>query len=160
MPITYEPIATTTLGSTAASITFSTISGAYTDLVLVMNIRTDADRDIAVRFNGDTGTNYSRTFVYGDGSTALSGRAANQAGFLFSYSTTTQNVSVHSFMNYSNSTTYKTAIGRYGPTNLASAATVGIWRNTNAITSMEIFCWSAGTFSTGSTFTLYGIASA
>jgi hypothetical protein len=34
MAITYSPIATTTLGTAAASVTFSTISGAYTDLVL------------------------------------------------------------------------------------------------------------------------------
>jgi hypothetical protein len=37
MAITYEPIATTTLGTAAASVTFSSISGAYTDLVLVCN---------------------------------------------------------------------------------------------------------------------------
>jgi hypothetical protein len=35
MAITYEPIATTTLGSAAADVTFTSISGTYTDLVLV-----------------------------------------------------------------------------------------------------------------------------
>jgi len=37
MPITYEPIATTTLSSAQSSVTFSSISGSYTDLVLVFS---------------------------------------------------------------------------------------------------------------------------
>jgi hypothetical protein len=41
MAITYEPIATTTLGTALqTSVTFSTISGSYTDLVLIANITT------------------------------------------------------------------------------------------------------------------------
>lgn len=160
MAITYEPISTTTLSSAAASVTFSSISGSYTDLVLIMNKRTDASRDIYVRFNGDTGSNYSRTYVYGNGSSAASGRDTNYGSFLLDYSTTVQSVSIHSFMNYSNSTTFKTVIGRYGPSDLAAIGVVGLWRNTNAITSMEIGCWSAGTLSSGSTFSLYGIKSA
>jgi hypothetical protein len=60
MAITYEPIATTTLGTAEASVTFSTISGAYTDLVLVIE-GTFANywfwqvADILMQFNGDTG---------------------------------------------------------------------------------------------------------
>ena len=38
MATTYEPIATTTLGSAAASITFSSIAGTYTDLRLVLSL--------------------------------------------------------------------------------------------------------------------------
>jgi hypothetical protein len=37
-------------------------------------------------------------------------------------------------------------------------ASVGLWRNTAAITSITIT--NAGTYQIGSTFTLYGIASA
>jgi len=43
MAITYEPIATTTLSTATATVTFSSISGSYTDLVLVANGRTSAD---------------------------------------------------------------------------------------------------------------------
>ena len=37
---TYEPIATNTLGSAAASVTFSGISGSYTDLILITSTNT------------------------------------------------------------------------------------------------------------------------
>jgi len=59
MPTTYEPIATTTLGSATASITFSTISGAYTDLVLVASITgVSVATDPWIRINSDTGANF------------------------------------------------------------------------------------------------------
>lgn len=63
--------------------------------------------------------------------------------------------------NYSNSTTYKTAFMR---TNTASTygtvfAIVGLWRSTAAITSITLTP-DAGSFATGSTFSLYGIAAA
>ena len=56
MPATYEPIATTTLGSAAASITFSSIAGTYTDLRLVMVGTTSASDWAFVRFNGTDGS--------------------------------------------------------------------------------------------------------
>ena len=86
MASTYQPIATNTLGSAAASVTFSSISGAYTDLVLIMNAgssTTNADVDINV--NGDTGANYSRTILYGTGSTAGSTRYTGASNFSLTY---------------------------------------------------------------------------
>jgi hypothetical protein len=79
MAKTYEPIATTTLGSAAASVTFSTISGAYTDLVLVMSIRgsSDIESDIGMQLNSDTGSNYSMQRIYGQGASAGSDRNSN-----------------------------------------------------------------------------------
>ena len=35
MPATYEPIASTTLGSDAANVEFTSLSGTYTDLIVV-----------------------------------------------------------------------------------------------------------------------------
>jgi hypothetical protein len=62
MAITYEPIATATLGTATASVTFSTISGSYTDLVLVIQRRYGYSNKwyaTSIRFNSDTGSNYS-----------------------------------------------------------------------------------------------------
>ena len=62
---TYTPIATTTLGSAASSVTFSSISGSYTDLILITNPSSaTTDQSIYVQFNADTGTNYSMSQHY------------------------------------------------------------------------------------------------
>jgi hypothetical protein len=60
-------------------------------------------------------------------------------------------------MNYSNSTTYKTILGRSNAATSGTSAAVGLWRSTSAINSIEIGTVS---FTAGSTFSLYGIAAA
>jgi hypothetical protein len=69
MAATYEPIETQTLGSAAASVTFSSITGSYTDLILVSSISTThtATTSLVIQLNGDTATNYSNTRLLGDG---------------------------------------------------------------------------------------------
>ena len=62
-------------------------------------------------------------------------------------------------MNYSNATTYKTVITRASNANNGVDAVVGLWRNTAAITSINVFL-GTGNLDTGSTFTLYGIKAA
>jgi len=77
MPATYEPIATTTLGSAASTIDFTSIGGTYTDLRVVL-IGTSANAtSMTMRFNSDTGSNYSLTSVYGNGTSAASARATS-----------------------------------------------------------------------------------
>lgn len=163
MASTYTPIATTTLGSAQASVTFNSFSG-YTDLVLVISAAGTAGADIRLQFNSDTGTNYSRTYLSGSGSSAVSGRAtsASSAG-ITAYGTLTATLggtnNITHIMNYSNSTTYKTALSRSNDAGAGTDAIVSMWRNTAAITSFLVSA-STGNFSTGSTFTLYGIKAA
>jgi hypothetical protein len=161
MPKTYEPIATQTLGSAAASVTFSSITGTYTDLrlIIVGGFAGGLD-DLLVRVNGDSGTNYSRTFLYGSGSAAVSGRQSNTNGYYIAGLNGGQSVSKWDFMNYSNTTTNKTVLVRSDAADWATFATVGLWRNTAAITSMSIANGSAGNFNSGTSFTLYGIKAA
>ena len=65
MATTYTPIATTTLGSGQTSVTFSSISGTYTDLILIASAsNTGGATNIRLQFNGDTATNYSSTRIY------------------------------------------------------------------------------------------------
>jgi hypothetical protein len=57
MAKTYEPIATTTLSSAQSSVTFSSISGSYTDLVLVSNVSgSGGNANLRVTLNSDTGS--------------------------------------------------------------------------------------------------------
>lgn len=164
MPKTYEPIATTTLGSAAASYTFSSISGAYTDLIIVLSTKLTSGADgINMQFNGDTGTNYSFTYFSGSGTSATSGRFNNTSNIKVAFNgyptTADGHTSIVQINNYFNATTFKTAITRDNNANNGTGAIVGLWRNTNAITSIVLTAVSS-TFTAGSTFTLYGIKAA
>ena len=107
---TYTPIASQTLGSAAASVTFSSIPQGYTDLVIVGNCGiSNTGTTLSLRFNGDTGTNYSETTISGNGSTAVSSRASN-INNAYLNDTTAFNSSlegniIFNVMNYANSTT-------------------------------------------------------
>jgi hypothetical protein len=168
---TYTLISSNTLGSSTTTVTFSSIPQTYTDLVLVMMARgtgAGTDRDIYMRFNSDSASNYSRTRLYGNGSSALSTRESSVAQITIgnmpasSASSSEFNTAIININDYSNTTTYKTALlrentnGSWGGTVFAI---VGLWRNTAALTSVS-FTPDSGDFSSGSTFKLYGIEAA
>ena len=167
MPSTYTPIATTTLGSNTATVTFSSISGSYTDLVLIANFvgftNTNTEA-VSVRLNGDTGSNYSATFLRGNGTAASSARASNDNRMVVGATQTGTNTSaamnILQFMNYSNATTYKTILTRYSQASLQAETDIGLWRNTAAITSIEFGTYGTNLMLTGSVITLYGIEAA
>ena len=158
---TYTPLATTTLGSAATTVTFSSISAAYTDLRLVASYKTAAAVNVQLRFNSDTATNYSDTYLLGNGSAASSARASNQTSDAIWYSNGTEFiVGKTDIMNYSNSTTYKTTLSRSDDSSIFVLARVGLWRSTAAINTILILNDGTQSFAVGSTFTLYGIAAA
>jgi hypothetical protein len=161
---TYVPIANQVLTSATASVTFSSISSAYTDLVLVCNHRGvtgSSGNGLYVTLNGDTGANYSDTALYGNGSSAGSGRDSNiTAYYVGAGSVATEYSSTNiNFMNYANTTTYKTMLARTGDARLEARASAGLWRNTSAINSILVSYYGYN-FDAGSTFTLYGILAA
>lgn len=164
MALTYEPIAVLTGNGSATSLTFSSIPSTYTDLIIIANSGTVAAGNIQIQFNGDTGSNYSATILYGTGSSIASGRYTNLtecymgAGAVSSPTTLTTTAIAH-INNYSNSTTYKTVISRYGNAAGENNSFVSLWRNTAAITSIRLFSYSSAYLS-GSTFSLFGIKAA
>jgi hypothetical protein len=160
MAATYTPIASITLGAAAASVTFNSIPQTYTDLVIVSQMKlTTNTRAVIMRFNNDTGSNYSLTRVWGNGSSATSDRFTGQDGIDSAFvSASNWNIMRHNIQNYSNSTTYKTTLGRWDDSAAFTLLQSGTWRNTNAITSMSLTV--ADTFIAGSTFDLYGILGA
>jgi len=165
MALTYEKIASTTLSSTQSTVTFSSISNSYTDLVLVMNpiSNTTSGSYPYLRFNGDSGTNYSRTMMQGTGSAAQSDKSSNSSEgyFIYGNQVTTDAAfnAIVNIQNYSNTTTNKTFLSRTNVASDRTEALVGLWRSTSAITSITIYCGS-NSFVSGSTFTLYGILKA
>ena len=159
MAITYEPIATTTLGSAAGTVSFTSISAAYTDIIAVINGATvSGDYGLWYRINNDSGTNYSNTYLLGNGTSASSSRDTSQTqGIAGNNISTTRGTTIVHFMNYSNTTTYKTIINRGNEASATAIALVNLWRSTSAINSINIEQPGGGNFAAGSSFTLYGI---
>jgi len=169
MPNTYKELLRTTIGTATSSVTLSLsgISG-YTDLVLVANFTVaTASGNLVMTFNGDTTSGlYSKTQLEGTGTSAFSGRTANanNIGLDSNMGSDTTSPSIHilNLMNYANTSVFKTVLHRqssFWSANPGTAARVGLWRNTNAITSITLSN-GAVNFNVGSTFSLYGIANA
>jgi hypothetical protein len=159
MTATYENIATTTLVTATNTITFSSISGSFTDIIVMASYPAPASNmnAIRLRFNSDTGSNYSHTFLEGTGSVAQSGRASSQTYLQIGYQNTAGAGNfISQIQNYSNTTTNKTAITRFSHPASEVGAYVGLWRSISAIDAIEISC-QVSNFPIGSTFTLYGI---
>ena len=162
---TYTPLANITLGSAASSVTFSSISGAYRDLVLVIEA-SPADTSfpaVWLRANSDTGSNYSYVRMTGNGSTAASLSNASQtvlqigSAFGLGGTTASRAVIVVQIMDYTATDKHKSVLSRASTPNNGVEAATSRWANTAAITTIQALV-SAGTgFATGSSFALYGI---
>lgn len=155
----------TVSGTATTSITFSSIPATYTDLVVIANVKYSiADTNFSIQLNGDTGSNYSATLLYGTGSAAGSYRATGatsiEAG-AYAYPGTEWTTTRVQIQNYSNTTTNKTLLSRADASTGQTRAIVGMWRNTAAVNSVTVVlpAYLSPTYVAGSTFSLYGIAS-
>lgn len=164
MPKTYTPIATQTLTTSAASVTFSSIPGTYTDLVVVVDALNTFGNNYWLYMragNGsiDTGNNYSGTYLYGTGSAAVSARGTSGPSIIGVIDSANFKGHIVQVMNYANTTTYKTWLSR-GNANAYTGAWVNLWRSTAAVNTIEFSIEAGKSFAVGSTFTLYGILKA
>lgn len=165
MPNTFTLIASSTVGAGGAtSVTFSSIPSTYTDLCVKFSARDNSSyvaNNIALSFNGSTAS-FSVRNLYGNGSSALSGTASNQAGLAAAANATASTFSNSEFYipNYAGSTN-KSYSGDTVSENNATEAydwfNAGLWSNTAAITSITITAGSSATFQNYSNFYLYGI---
>jgi flagellar hook protein FlgE len=163
MPRTYEPIATTTATGSSATITFSSFPSTYTDLIIVCAIKGTNANDAYLRYNSDTGSNYSDTTLRGNGSAASSVRNTNVVGIdigaIANVGANDIGTIIIHIQNYSNATTHKSNLTRFSNASALVSSIAGLWRNTAAITSIDLFN-RGGSWVSGSTFTLYGIKAA
>jgi hypothetical protein len=157
---TYTPLANITLGSAAATVTFSSISGAYRDLILVIESQGTTTADARLTINGSSSAIYNYVRISGTGSSATSGSGANQTiGVISSqpFSTTSQAALLTlQFMDYSATDKHKTVLVRSNAASTGVEAIVQRWASTAAITSILVFP-STGSWAAGGTFSLYGI---
>jgi hypothetical protein len=174
------PLSTTTLSSTASSVTFSNIP-AYYEHLQIRGVAKNTDTNsggVVIRgiFNSDTSTNYSYHAV---GTYQGSSGASDYFGFpnaAFCYlGVMTNTHSSHTdifgaivldILDYANTNKYKTTRSLAGYD--MNGSTTGYnylylhssaWRSTSAITSIQLFS-PVGNFSQYSSFALYGIKKA
>jgi hypothetical protein len=163
MTITYDSIATTTLGSATNTITFNSIPGSYTDLRVVISGSFSGNLQSSIRFNNLSTSIYSYTELVGNGTTATSGFASNDNRIYFTYnnvaSTAQPFLITADVFNYTNSKNKTTLYTFNQDINGAGGQTVrgvGLWRDTSVITRIDLFA-GANNFTTGTVATLYGI---
>jgi len=149
---TYTPLATVTLGTTAASVTFSSIPATYRDLICVFKGAQNASStSIQMRFNGDSASNYTYVFMSSEptsGSGSFTGIAPGAFG-------TTQTNVLYQVMDYSATDKHKTVLTRLDDQANQTTAWAGRWANTAAITTVALV--SGNQFVSGTTVSMYGV---
>jgi len=173
-PSSYESIATVTVGSGgSATIDFTSIPATYTHLQIRGIARLSAAytaEEYGIRFNSDTGSNYSYHYLNGNGSSAISSAGASvnniKTASILSGSSVTANTFggiVIDILDYRNTNKYKVA-RVLGGTDYNGGGNVGFssgtWLNTNAITSVQVISGTGTNFAQYSQFALYGIKGA
>ena len=154
---TYKALATTTLSTSASSVTFSNIPATYKDLVFVFAGTASGGDGIYFFMNSDTGSNYSFVRMYGTG-TATGSTSGTGTSLEFGEIWGGQGNVIAHIMDYSATDKHKTVLGRTNaPANVVMAY-ASRWASTSAVTSLTVLT-SVATFSSGSTFSLYGIES-
>ena len=156
----YESIATVTVGSGgSATVTFSSIPATFTHLQLRIMLPTSGDEPI-LRFNSDSGSNYSRHGLFGNGSSAAAYGVASDTYDGLSAGSSQPNVIITDILDYANTNKYKTTRTLAGFDQNGSG-TIALrsanWRNTNAITTITLTESNASNFPQYSSFALYGI---
>jgi hypothetical protein len=162
---TYDLISSTTISSGVASVTFSSIAASWTDLKLIA-VATVASgtADTILQINGDTGTNYSQTAVYGSGSSAGSYNLTSRNWFYGNQAANSTTIPVfdnYDIFSYAGST-YKTVLTTISQDKNGSGfalKSVGLWLNTAAITSLT-YTTASGNLGLGTVVSLYGIKAA
>jgi hypothetical protein len=158
---TYVSLGTITLASTDSEIVFSSIPATYRDLIVIIQATGSARIEPKFRINGDTGSNYSWVRMTGTGSATASSAGTfsygvlSQAGQL---ETSTPTNIIFQLMDYSATDKHKTILSSFDNAADAVEKFANRWANTSAVTSLAFNFDVAGSYASGSTFSLYGIA--
>ena len=140
---------------------FTSIPSTYKHLQVRAMAKMASNGDVACYVNSDTGSNYNRHYILGDGSSAAAGYQTS-FGLEPAYvgvSATAFGVFVQDFLDYQNTNKFKTTRSLGGVDTNGGGLVIlysGLWRSTSAITSIKYEAPST-TFSQYSQFALYGI---
>lgn len=157
MPATYEPISSITTTGTVASVTFSSIPQTYTDLILIAWVADGvSSTTLNLRFNGDSGTNYSRQ-LFTTVNTAVRNTGVTSAN-IGQVDNTAWAPNIFDINGYT-SGLVKTIFCRSYSRSVNGRIAVSKWNNTAAINTIEAIS-TGSNIASGSMFTLYGIKAA
>jgi hypothetical protein len=169
MANTFELIASSTVGAGgSSSISFSSISGTYTDLCVKLSLRMSASaltNNIQMTFNTLT-TNQSKKMVYGDGSAAASENSTRVSFDACGNNSTSNTFSNHEVYipNYANSSYNKSlsidSVQESNGTEAYAELIAGLWSSTSAITALGFASNNGANFLQYSTAYLYGVKNA
>jgi hypothetical protein len=163
------PLQVVTVGAATSTITFTNIPNTYTHLQLRIFARSERANNVDavnVRFNSDTGFNYSEHWLYGDGSSALvygSGGAASVQVARIAGDTAGANTFgaiIVDVLDYANTNKFKTVRALGGTDNNGNGQVnlvTGLWRNTNAVTSVTLTPGTSTNWKQYSQIALYGL---
>lgn len=160
----YQAIMTATVDSGgASSITFSSIPSTFKHLQIRVTQLNSATATTNLRFNSDSGSNYSRHYLYGGGASAVgaAGSASQTSiGVLYNESTTYAAVSVIDILDYTSVNKNKTVRSLMGwDSNGAGYVFLysGSWMNSSTAVSSITFTPDGGQFNQHTQFALFGI---
>jgi hypothetical protein len=159
----YELISTTILGTAASSVTFSSL-GDYSSTYKHLQIRTTTrsagagSEFLRLEVNGSGLT--IRHYLYGQGSSVLSGAADLDFGAIPNTGSTSGNFSAGIFdlldaYNTSKTRTIRAFIGAQQVWGVGLLS--GLLNSTSATSSFTVKTYNGANFATGSRFSIYGI---
>ena len=155
--MSYIALATTTLSSATAFVTFSSIPATYRDLILVINGRVGANSNMIFYYNSDQ-NNGTSVWMQGPGSGSGS---SSSIGFMFAgtWNANQDSNAIIQIMDYAQTDKHKTALVRSNQAaDTGTWALANRWASTNAITSVIIDPTGGNTLTAGTTLSLYGVA--
>lgn len=160
---TYTALATITLGGTDSEVVFASIPATYRDLVLVVgNMTATSANTFYVQLNGDTASNYSWVTAWGPGSgSGGSASLTNNGALVGGYtgvSTSTGQTTIIQLMDYSATNKHKTFLSRHNNSAGEVSMSAARWASNTAVNQVNLKILPSGSFNSGSTFSLYGIA--
>ena len=159
---TYTPLANITLTGSSSTVTFSSITAGYRDLIIAISLNPNGNGNYpSMRFNGSSSTSYSSVSMYGTGSvTGSASYTQNRIYMPLEVGTTSGNITtiITQIMDYSASDKHKSVLSRSNPSTNGVEAVASRWANTSAITSISLFDANGTNFASGTSFALYGIA--
>lgn len=162
-PNAWTQISAITLSQGYATITFSSIPSTYGTLLLVMsNVCQINGRELGIRFNGDTGTNYRYARLIAEGSSTFTAGTGSGTYGRIGDSNTSFSGNFVTIPNYTNTGLYKVAMTEgtandNSSTNNRAATYITYWDSTSAITSLSVVNEAGASFDTNSVFSLYGL---